>query len=83
MKEYSTFRVCYSIIVTRGSVVKYERNSIVVERAGRILNHFRRIRGMQAYNRIEGYLTWYRSTPAERTLPGYGERLQIKLTADF
>ena len=60
-------------------MVKYERNSIVVERDGRILNRFGKIRSMQVYNRIEGYLTWYRSTPAKRTLPGYGECLQIKV----
>ena len=58
-------------------MVKYERNSVVVERNGRILYRFRRIRMMQVYNRIEGYRTWRISAPAERTLPGYGEYLHF------
>ena len=61
------------LVVPRGSVVKYRQSNIYVEQDGKIVNHFRRIRTMQVYNRIEGYLTYHRSAPSNRTLPGYGE----------
>jgi len=73
-KYSSTFelRIRHSMVIPRGSEVKYKKNTIFVVRDGKILNRFRRIRMMQVYNRIEGYLTYYHSAPSSRTLPGYG-----------
>ena len=55
-------------------MVKYEDKVITVERGGRVLYKFQNIRVLQVYNRIEGHLTFYRSsTPTGRNFPGYGE----------
>jgi hypothetical protein len=72
-----SFASCYDVTVTRGGVVKYRRNMVVVEHKGRILHRFRGIKRLQVHNRIEGYLNFGgNSFPAGRMFPGYGESIE-------
>ena len=55
-------------------MVKYEKGVIFVEHNGTIVNRFTKIRTLDVYNKIEGYLTFFGgSTSPGRTFPGYGE----------